>query len=62
MIGRYYLPLHIPSEVYMYKILTAENHVQRFGHSSQVFLAGDLNMRLEVQEGDTRSTHVCHLT
>lgn len=37
----------------MHKVLAAENYMQRFGCSSQVFLAGDMNMRLGVQEGDT---------
>ena len=53
IIGGHYLSPHMPLKVCMYKVLTAENYVQRFGHSSQVFLAGDLNMRLGVQEGDT---------
>lgn len=29
---------------------TAENYVRRSGHSSRVFLAGDLSMRLGMQE------------
>ena len=53
IIGGYYISPHMPLEVCMYKTLIAENYVQCFGHSSQVFLAGDLNMRLGVQEGDT---------
>ena len=53
IIGGYYLSPHMPLEVCMHKVLAAENYMQRFGCSSQVFLAGDMNMRLGVQEGDT---------
>lgn len=53
IIGGYYLSPHMPLEVCTYKVLIAENYVQRFGESSKVFLAGDLNTRLGVQEGDT---------
>ena len=53
IVGGFYLSPHMPLEICMYKILTAENYIQRFGRSSQVFLAGDLNMRLGEQGGDT---------
>lgn len=53
IIGDYYLSPRISLYVRMYRVLIAENYVQRFGHSSQVFLAGDLNMRFGVQESDT---------
>ena len=53
IIGGFYLSPHMPLEICMYKVLTAENYVQRFGRTSQIFLAGDLNMRLGKQEGDT---------
>ena len=52
IVGGFYLSPHMPLEICMHKVLTSENYVQRFGRSSQVFLAGDLNMRLGVQEGD----------
>lgn len=53
IIGGYYLSPHITLEICMYKVLTAEKNVQRFGHSSQVLLAGGLNVWARVQEGDT---------
>lgn len=53
IVGGFYLSPHMPLEICTYKILTAENYIQRFGLSSQVFLAGDLNMRLGEQGGDT---------
>ena len=52
IVGGFYLSPHAPLEMCMYKVLTAENYIQRFGQFSQVFLVGDLNMRLGVQEGD----------
>lgn len=41
----------------MYRVLITEDHVQHFG-CSQVFLGGNLNMRLGAQEGDTTTNHV----
>ena len=40
-------------DICTYELLTAESYIQRFGCSSRVFLAGDLNMRLGEQGGDT---------
>ena len=62
VVGSYYLSARMSLEVCIYKVLIAENYVQRFGLSSQVFLAGDLNMRLEVQEGGTITNPLRSLT
>ena len=68
IVSGFYLSPHMPLEVCTYKVLTAEDYIQRFGQSSQLFLAGDLNMRLGVLEGDTATNSrapldstLCHI-
>lgn len=55
VVDGFYLPPHMPLYVCMYKIISVENYVLRSGFTSQIFLVGNMNMWLDVQEGDTMS-------